>query len=144
MTANISYGHARAERRRYPRLPIHIHVNFQPLSQPAAPGETESRSENLSLGGVAVNTVHALPIGQVVRIMLHIPARELLREKERLTRPQGEEIIGILVEGRVAWCASSGSTYRIGLEFMNMEPDDRECLRRFLEEFVFVEDESRE
>jgi len=104
------------ERRHDPRHPVRIPVYFDSVNS------LLSQSEDISKGGIFVETDASLPIGTPVRLLLHLPVES--------------KNVQVTVEGKVVHrrAAEKGRPAGIGVRFdaFSLE-DQRSLLEAFLE-----------
>ena len=95
------------ERRRYPRIPISLPVNYSVVSNSEV--ELQSDTEDISGGGMRLPVKEEFGIGA------------LLKEKLELLRKQKD----ISLQARVVWITpvqnDRANPFRAGLEFINIE-----------------------
>lgn len=125
------------EKRAFQRLafPINVFVELDPLERPATslPG-LPMRSRNISQAGICLET-RAIEIEGVNMIAGSPSAREnRLRMKIAIQQDQPP----ILAVGEVRWYDINRddplSLYQLGVEFLEMAPEDKERLSSFLKE----------
>ncbi|MBN1594690.1 hypothetical protein JW933_02075, partial [candidate division FCPU426 bacterium] len=76
MTANMFKGETHAERRKYQRKPIKLHVSYRCLEKGGVSAPQADLAEDLGAGGLLMHSVQALPIGQIVMLVLFLPPVE--------------------------------------------------------------------
>lgn len=101
-----------SERRRFPRHPVVVEIDYQSDSP-----VLRSRLSDLSEGGMFVDTVTPLPQGTEIKFRFR-------------PSPKAEEpaLVGL---GRVAW---NQATVGMGIEFVRFSADGWDRLRSFLRE----------
>jgi uncharacterized protein (TIGR02266 family) len=97
-----------SERRREPRAPIQIDIEYAADAPPI-----RRRTTNLAAGGVFIETRTPLPEGLPVRLRFVLPGQPLAMQ----------------VDAAVAWAEPD---IGMGLRFTGIEPEDRAAIRRFV------------
>ncbi len=102
------------ERRRFARVDARLQVKFL-----FADGFFELETEDISLDGMFIATDHLLPVGERIRLVLHIPGK----------RPA---IRGLAEVIRVADEPADASPAGLGVRFVDLEEDDLATIRDYL------------
>src|SRR5688572_15398873 len=97
-----------AERRTEERLPLHVEVRFEEVSQ--AQRAMKTFTTNVSAGGLCLRTQHAYPIGHRLALTLTVEGHTF-----RLL-------------GQVAWTRAEA----VGVRFIEVGEKDRELLKRLM------------
>lgn len=102
------------ERRRFARVDARLQVNFI-----YAEGYFELQTEDLGLGGMFIATDHLVPVGERVRLVLHVPGN----------RP-AVKAVGEVV--RVVEEARGGKPPGLGIRFVDLDPGEEETIRDYI------------
>ncbi len=105
---------AEEDRRKYPRLNVPI------LYRAASFFSRREPVINIGLGGIKVYSDEGLKIGKRLELELFLPDKTSMVCTSRVVWQN------LLPEGAVA-------KYEIGLEFLEMSPDDLQCLAKVLD-----------
>jgi hypothetical protein len=87
-------------------------VWYRPLDRDGAKREGVARSCDLSLSGIGIYTTRPLEPG--TSVFVEIAAREF----------------NLSAVGEVAHCTAAGDTFRVGIAFVVLPPNDRALLRQ--------------
>jgi uncharacterized protein (TIGR02266 family) len=102
------------ERRRFARVDAHLEVQFL-----FADGFFEEATDNLSLGGLFIACPQPVPVGERLRLVLHVPgARPAIKAVAEVRRVRLE--------------AAPGAPRGMGVRFVEMTVADRLALREYL------------
>lgn len=131
-------GEVMVEARQYPRIPLKMKLKYRILIQ----GETarlevsHSLAEDFGARGLAMRSSHALKKGQLITLNLFIPPEDKRKKIKKPTQLKEEECLAVNILARVAWTKpSGGDKYQVGVEFLDLEPQDRTILKRFLADY---------
>ncbi len=126
-------GKTKAERRRFERRAIHLKLRFQCLDKDHVSGVHNDLAEDLGAGGLAMVSSQELQTGQLLMLTLLLPGKE--------GTPAGSSEVNVL--SRVAWSkpAHQGG-YLMGIQFLDLEPAERQLLKSFLVEFELDQPDS--
>ena len=69
-------GEAGAERRKFPRIPLKLRMNFQCLAKDSVSPAEEHLAEDLGAGGLAMRSRVRLEKNQILAISLYVPRAE--------------------------------------------------------------------
>lgn len=127
-----------AERRKFPRKPIKMWVNFKTFEQGKIFRSQETISMDVSAGGMGIWSIKRMDRGQVLVVNLFLPPKGKRLKSEDLNEAlyySGEEGIWIPVFSQVAWCAPlplRTEEFRLGVQFVQMDPRGQESFDDFL------------
>jgi c-di-GMP-binding flagellar brake protein YcgR len=110
------------EKRKFSRIPLNVKVKYDVLK-----GSTqrtgETRSKNVSAGGICLTVPEKIDIGALLRLKLSL---------------QGEDDF-ITVKGKVVWVEefsinhmSDQKAYDCGIEFVDVDPQVQKDISRYL------------
>lgn len=143
MAEQVFKGETGAERRRFPRKPLRLRVQFRCLDVDEVSPVEHNLANDLGAGGLAMRTERPLPEDQLLMLSLFLPVPEQSpadREQMDLTRA---ESLSVDILSRVAWCASSKEgEFVAGVQFLDLDRDGRKLLKRFLAEYRLYQPES--
>ncbi len=106
------------ERRKFARLNTKLQVKFV-----FAEGFFELETSDLSMGGVFIATDHLVPVGEEVRLVLHIPGdKPVIKALGKVVRVVEED--------------APGQPAGLGVRFLELGPDGEKCIRKYLGEQV--------
>lgn len=105
-----------ADKRVFPRFACELAVELQSPAGRVHPGVTR----NLSRGGICLETVDALAIGDEVVVRV-----TLVFDQDRTSEP-------LELPARVVWCTSFGDAHQVGTQFRPMTQDRATYLDMFL------------
>jgi c-di-GMP-binding flagellar brake protein YcgR len=110
------------EKRKFPRLPLNVNVQYEILKVSALRAE-ETGSKNISAGGICLVVPKKVNIGDLLRLRLSLPG----------------EVNFIMVKGKVIWVeefsvtpASYHKAYDCGIEFVDVSAEDQKNISRCL------------
>jgi uncharacterized protein (TIGR02266 family) len=106
------------ERRKFARVDAHLQVKFV-----FAEGIFELQTEDMSLGGVFIATDHLVPVGEKIRLVLHIPG------EKPVIKALGEVV-------RVVEEETDGEPAGLGVRFVEWGPGGEKAIRKYLSEQV--------
>ncbi|HUK56039.1 MAG TPA: TIGR02266 family protein [Nitrospiria bacterium] len=114
------------EKRRYPRAPISIRIQYH---QPQK-GIQEGFTAIMGGGGLFIDTVSPLPIGTPVHLEFGLPG----------------QVGAVRVDGQVAWVRSDfdpkGFSPGMGIQFRKINESDREKIVQFVMRVLLGQSES--
>lgn len=119
-------GHGPGERRRHARLPIRVNVHCNSFQEGKVFLRVSSQSEDLGVGGLSLTTTQPLPPDLKMLVSFFLPFRSS-GDGARATQS-----LPVIARARVAWCQLLGRTYRLGLEFKEINPYSRDLFQSFL------------
>ena len=110
------------EKRKFLRIPLNVKVKYDVLKGlPQRTGET--RSKNVSTGGICLTVPEKIDIGTLLRLKLSL---------------QGKDDF-ITVKGKVVWVeefsinhTSDHKAYDCGIEFVDVDPQFQKDISRYL------------
>ncbi len=105
------------ERRRFARVQTKLQIQFV-----YADGFFELKTEDLSLGGLFIATENQVPVGEKIRLVLHIPG--------------GQPSVKALCEVVRVVDASPGQLAGLGVRFLQLEEKDLHAIRQYLAQLV--------
>ena len=136
MSKEIFTGETEAERRRYPRLPLKLNLSFQCLDKGNVSPLRKNAALDLGAGGLAMRSDRALPPDQLVMVNLFLPLPEIRDAAEKGMEAKEDDCTRVDILTRVAWCArAKPKGYLLGLQFLDLDRDDRKTLKKFLEDY---------
>ncbi|HOX45099.1 MAG TPA: TIGR02266 family protein [Myxococcota bacterium] len=109
------------ERRRHARVDAQLEVQFL-----FADGFFEETTDDLSMGGLFIASERVLPVGERLRLVLHVPGE----------RPAVKALAEVM---RVRAEAAPGKPRGMGVRFVELTPEDQETLRAFLTRALALE-----
>jgi c-di-GMP-binding flagellar brake protein YcgR len=111
------------EKRRFPRLPLDIEVEYSPLYQ-EEPELFTTGSKNISYGGVCIIVFEKPKEGSLLELKFSFPGLNKF----------------IICKGKVSWVKEldfggleGRRIYEVGVEFMEMSDSDREKIREYID-----------
>lgn len=136
MSADTFRGGVESERRRYPRIPIKLEVQFKCVGKGKVYNSHVHWAEDLGAGGLALRSRRLLKVGQMLLVTLFLPpagGREKRRIQEPVTAKNG---VAVSVLSRVAWNSSRpDGSYLLGIQFLDLDRNERKLLKGFLVEY---------
>jgi c-di-GMP-binding flagellar brake protein YcgR len=118
-TGRVRFGLANFERRKYPRFSVNLPIEYYPVEKPNG---RKGQAANLSQGGLMVFLSEKPEKDQIFHVKLFFPSAPDLRAIEMLTQ--------------VVWVDAlyvEDGDYRVGLEFINIPPEDINQLKSFID-----------
>jgi len=121
-----------AERRRYPRVLMKMAINFKTLRRGEVSRSMKSHSEDFGAGGLAMHSSQKMRRGQLLMLNLFIPVSGKMKRSNEIqdftkTRCQTTSILS-----RVAYCLQVNDTYKLGVQFLDLDKSNRKLLKAFL------------
>jgi c-di-GMP-binding flagellar brake protein YcgR len=135
MTANHFSGETQAERRRYPRVPLKLRLEYQCLEKGNVAPSEKKLAKDLAAGGLAMSSERPLPPNQLLMLTLYLPLPEKRDDLEQGESVGEEESVPVNILSRVAWCARREGDFEVGVQFLDMDRDDRKTMKSFLIEY---------
>lgn len=133
MKPKVFKGEASAERRKYPRIPLTIAVQFMMVDREKLSAALESVSDDLGVEGLAMISATKLPKDQKLLITLLVPEdanEKLMHHDASICTEKG--CIPVAVFSRVAWCKDAeDKKFRIGVQFLEITETGRQILKDF-------------
>ena len=117
--AKTHYGVLNVEKRKYPRFSVNLPMEYYRIDSSTG---TVGRALDISEGGLLIYFPEQMEIGQRLRL--------------RLFLSMGSELDTIELLSEVAWVEmhieGDWDDYRTGVKFIDISPDDKTKLKRFL------------
>lgn len=121
------HGEAFAEKRRYKRKQMKLALQFQCIDKNKVSQPKRDLAEDLGAGGLAMISQTNLAKNQLLMMTIFLPDQEEDGSSEK------NNWTTITVLSRVAWSrAQADGAYMIGVEFLDLEPGERQILKTFL------------
>jgi len=119
----------RKERRRFPRIPIHLLAKYRPQGSPASEIAIASVSKNISLNGLMLRVKEPLAVGQNLEVEINMPVFNK----------------SIEVKLKVVWIRPLKGTdfFDIGAKFLEISEEDRRDVLDYVNFINKMEQESR-
>jgi c-di-GMP-binding flagellar brake protein YcgR len=112
----------KAEKRKFRRLSFDVELRYKVLNPPS-PQSLKSRVKNISTGGLCIMILEKVKIGTPLKLEISLPHEDKL----------------IVAKGKVAWIekltiisTESYVSYDCGVEFVDVNPQDRESINRHI------------
>lgn len=106
----MSDGASHREKREHPRYEVTAYVDYS-----GSEVLLYHRIENISLGGICIQTTAVEEVGTVVDLMINFPDLDT----------------SIAVQGEVVWC-NREPPMDLGIRYIDLDDERRETLRRYL------------
>jgi uncharacterized protein (TIGR02266 family) len=106
----MSDGASHREKREHPRYEVTAYVDYS-----GSEVLLYHRIENISLGGICIQTTAVEEVGTVVDLMINFPDLDTC----------------IAVQGEVVWC-NREPPMDLGIRYIDLDDERRETLRRYL------------
>jgi c-di-GMP-binding flagellar brake protein YcgR len=111
------------DRRRFPRLDIAVDVAWEKVSgkKNMEVNDDSDKTRNISEGGICLIVYEDINIGDELSLDIQLPTQQVIH-----------------AVGRVVWRSSfdlakdSWYRYDVGIEFINISPQDREMIKKFV------------
>jgi len=115
--------------RQYQRLPRPYKVEAKLLQFPLSPHPVISAPcYDIGAGGLCVESPRTLNIGDLMQIRVHVP--RLNKYSPRFFKAyENDADQYVQCIGKVAWVRPSSGKYLIGLNFTDIDPDQRKALQ---------------
>lgn len=123
------------ERRKHKRHTVEQKAAYAPLDVFHKPVYHESVALDISEAGVSFYSENNYKIGDMVLVSVYLPGWE--KEKTGFIKPASKssfEPLNVLV--KVCWIAKAGNRYKVGSEFVNIDPEHQKALVKFLNKMV--------
>jgi c-di-GMP-binding flagellar brake protein YcgR len=125
-----------AERRKSPRIPLNIAVKYQCLPKDRMTMPTDSLSENLGMGGLAMRVDHKLEPNDRISLVLYLPPADKRDDVQNYASYAKQDCLTVRIEARVAWCQPfAGNKFMLGIEFIQIDPEDMPEFRAFVKDY---------
>ncbi len=117
----LKNGNSFSERRKFPRLNLSVDVEYSVIGKEQY-SKSEGVTKNISSGGICVIVYEKIDIGDILSLIINLPAGE---------RP-------IQTEGRVVWIGDfilsedKRSSWDAGVEFTGISEDDSQRLSKYV------------
>jgi c-di-GMP-binding flagellar brake protein YcgR len=119
--------------RQYQRLPRPYRVEAKLLQFPVSPRPViNAPCYDISAGGLCVECPNFLNVGDLMQIRVHVP--RLNKFSPGFFKPyenDTEQYVQCI--GQVAWVRPLGGKYLIGLNFTDIDPDQRKALKGLIQ-----------
>ncbi|MCL1985607.1 MAG: PilZ domain-containing protein [Betaproteobacteria bacterium] len=119
--------------RQYQRLLRPYRVEARPLCFPMPPHPViNAPCYDIGAGGLCVEASRSFEIGELMQIRVHVPklnkySPSFFKSYEN----DAEQYVQCI--GKVAWVRSSGGKYLVGLNFTDIDPDQRKALKNLVQ-----------
>jgi len=109
------------DKRKYKRFKKEVEIHFEMITamgdSPAIPDSGDSRSINVSMGGVLFETKKPIPVSSIIECQFHIAGfKEPIYAKAKIVRV--EELYT--------------NKYDLGIQFIAISDDDRKVLEKYI------------
>ena len=139
MTAEFP-SHIFVERRCALRLALQLRFSYQCLSRGNVTPAEAGLSTSISAGGVSWHSERELSKGQLLMLTLALPCGKTQQPGDE----PGPSGASVHILSRVAWSSPSAQGgFNLGVQFLDMDRDDRSSMRRFLEDYQLYPANSR-
>ncbi len=136
-------GQTRAEHRRYPRIQMKLWVHFKCLDKGTISQDLESLAEDLGAGGMAMRSDRKLQMGQLLMLTLYLPPEGKRESSDTLIYSE-KDSVPISILSRVVWCsAAADQEYLLGVQFLDLDRQDRKSLKAFLVDYDLDKPDSK-
>lgn len=132
------------DRRQHRRASMKIMVNYKSVKKDQVSSLRKSHSQDLSAGGLGMHSISKLQKGQMLAVELFIPrGKKQVKAKQILDFSQDKcHTTPILC--RVVYCAPTrNSKYKLGIQFLDLDKENRKVLRDFLLQCQLIKPASR-
>lgn len=138
----IHHAQAGAERRRFERIPLNLKISFRCLDKDYISDIKDDLAEDLGAGGVAIRSMYEMKQGQLLMLSLHLPSEDMEEENAKNDDDhESEKVVNIF--STVAWCKlMKTGEFMIGVQFLDLDPDERMDLKEFLVEYKLDQPDS--
>ncbi|MEW6516194.1 MAG: PilZ domain-containing protein [candidate division FCPU426 bacterium] len=130
-------GETSAERRRYPRIPLTLSIQFMLVNREKLSPAFETVSADLGVEGLAMTCEKKLEAEQKVLLTLLVPenaSNKLRQFDDQVCDDKG--CIPVAVLSRVAWCQHrNGKKYLVGVQFLEITETGRDILKTFFVDY---------
>lgn len=126
-------GQTSAERRRYPRLPLTLSIQFMVVNREKLSQAFETLSADMGVEGLAMTCEKKLEPEQKLLLTLLVPenASSKLRQFDGQVGVE-KGCIPVALLSRVAWCQHEGTKkFRVGVQFLEITETGRDILKTF-------------
>jgi c-di-GMP-binding flagellar brake protein YcgR len=107
------------DNRKYIRLNAHLDVAWEKIFEPRQPmASQEDTAKNISEGGICLNMKEKVGVGSFLDVTIKLPSRKTICCKSRVQWVKETEVIT--------------KRYDVGLEFLDISPQDREEIKNFV------------
>ncbi|MCK5241422.1 PilZ domain-containing protein [bacterium] len=128
------------ERRRHPRIPLKIIVNYRKVAESGNSNYKKSQSLNLGIGGIVIRSDQEMPVGELIVVELFLPPEDKRQNLAFLATCPEMECRKVSIQSKIAWSSFfEDEKYIFGVEFLNMSNEDSEYLKSFMEEYKIPE-----
>ncbi|RLG13300.1 hypothetical protein DRN69_05815 [Candidatus Pacearchaeota archaeon] len=113
-----------SEKRKFARLPIKILVRWKKLTSDKQ-WDSIDVLRNISRGGICITTSCLLKKGEVIDLEIRLPTRETVKSQGKVNWVKEANLYDL----------SKNLEFETGIEFLDIKPEDRERLSKFILEF---------
>jgi len=123
-----------SERRQYQRIPMGATVAFQEITFQKDPLQAQSSYKDVSIGGLLLNSPKEVALGSLLKLEIRVPGWGRHQHEAHFATPSESEMRPLVAVGEVVRVESLDSgQYELGIKFVNVYPDDRAALLKFIE-----------
>ncbi|MDL2317434.1 PilZ domain-containing protein [Desulfovibrio sp. OttesenSCG-928-A18] len=131
---DVQQQHTQDNKRRYLRLPRPYRVQARELVFPIAKDPLiDTPCNDISKGGLCVESRSPLPVGTRLHVSVHIPLLNKFSSTFfKVYENDAEQYFQAIAD--VAWVKSSGGSHLMGLQFVNADEDLCTALGKLIDE----------
>ncbi len=114
------------ERRNYPRLDMSVAVTWKKVAGASEESSAVDVTKNIAAGGICLIMFQKVAAGDILFLEMVLPSKQ-----------------AIVCRGRVIWVKELGilgketeKKFDVGLEFIDIAPEDRETIKKFVISFL--------
>jgi hypothetical protein len=109
-------------------------VAFQEITFQKDPVQAQSSYKDVSIGGLLLNSSREVSLGTLLKLEIRVPGWGRHQHEQHFASPSESEMRPLVAVGEVVRveCLDSG-LYELGIKFVNVYPDDRDALMKFIE-----------
>ena len=125
--------------RQYQRLLRPYRVEAKLLQFPVPPYPViNAPCYDIGAGGLCVESPRALDIGELMQIRVHVPKLNKYSPSFfKAYENDAEQYVQCI--GKVAWVRPSGGKYLVGLNFTDIDPDQRKALKALVQKAMQIQ-----
>jgi len=145
MVVKTHRGEIKAEFRRYPRVPLKVRVSYQfrKKGEPEKVVASRSLAEDLGTQGLAMRSHQDMRVGQILTLTMFIPPPARREDLSDARVVPVHECLPVAILARAVWCKRlEEQKYLIGIQFLDIEPQDRHALKSFLVDYRLDDQDS--